>query len=309
MQLRPAGEFDRVLAALLRRRFPVPDAELLPPGAMVELAGRGKTFVVDIPGPAAEAPTVVLLHALGTTAYLSWYPSFAKLAARYRVVALDLRWHGRGIRSPRFTLADCADDVAALLDVAGVEQAILAGYSMGGAVAQLAWRRHPGRVSGLVLCSTARNFRGSASERAFFASVAAATYPLSRYALGRVERLAATLPELPSVDTADITAWGRAEFRSTSAWVVPEVLRELGRFNSAPWLGEVDVPSAVVVTARDRAIAPRRQHRLAAAIPGAAVCVAPGGHGALVLDAARWGPVFLDALQLVAGADAARPVR
>jgi hypothetical protein len=37
--------------------------------------------------------------------------------------------------------------------------------------------------------------------------------------------------------------------------------------------------------------------------------VAPGGHGALVLDAARWVPVFLDALQLVAGADAARPVR
>lgn len=296
-----------MLAALLRRRFAVPAAELVPPGKMVDLAGRGRTFVVDIAGPAPDAPTVVLLHALGTTAYLSWYPSFAPLAAHYRVLAMDLRWHGRGIRSSRFSFADCADDVAALLDAVDVPRAVVAGYSMGGVVAQLTWRRHPERVAGLVLCSTARNFRGRPSERVFFAAVASAMYPLSRHALARVERLAATLPDLPSVDAGDVSAWGRAEFRSTSAWAAPEVLRELGRFNSAPWIGAVDVPAAVVVTARDRAIPPVRQQRLAAAIPGAVVFTAPGGHGSIVLDAQRWVPIFVDAVDTVVEAAGPRP--
>jgi pimeloyl-ACP methyl ester carboxylesterase len=41
------------------------------------------------------------------------------------------------------------------------ERLTVVGYSMGGMVAQLLWRRHPERVAGLVLCATARNVRGS----------------------------------------------------------------------------------------------------------------------------------------------------
>jgi hypothetical protein len=58
----------------------------------------------------------------------------------------------------------------------------------------------------------------------------------------------------------------------------------------------VDVPTAVVVTEKDRAIPTRRQHKLAAAVPGAVTCSAPGGHASVVLDAQRWLPAFLDAL-------------
>jgi pimeloyl-ACP methyl ester carboxylesterase len=297
------------IRALLRRRVTVPTAEIVPAGEVLDLPGRGRTFVVDIPGPAPDAPTVVLLHALGTTAYLSWYPTFEQLARRYRVLTFDLRWHGRGIRSARFRFADCADDVAAVLDALDVDQAIVAGYSMGGAVAQLTWQRHPERVAGLVLCSTARNFRGKTRERFFFAMLTGAMQPLSRYALARVERLAATLPDTPSIDTDDIAAWGRAEFRSTSAWVMPEVLGELGRFNSAAWIGDVDVPTAVVITARDRAVPVRRQQRLAASIPDAAVFTAPGGHASIVLDAARWVPIFLDAVASVADRHAVAATR
>jgi len=113
--------------------------------------------------------------------------------------------------------------------------------------------------------------------------------------------LAAALPELPPVHLADGIGWGRSEFRSTSAWSMPEVLSELGRFNSAPWIGSVDVPAAVVVTARDKAIPTRRQRKLAAAIPDASVHEAPGGHASIVLDHERWTPVFLDAVATVTG--------
>ena len=288
-----------VLSAGMRRIMPLPRVDVVPEGRVLDLSGRGRTFVIDVPGPTPDAPTVVLLHALGCTAYLSWVASIGELSRKYRVITFDQRWHGRGIRSPRFRFADCADDVVCVLDELGVDRAVIAGYSMGGAIAQLTWQRHRERVAGLVLCSTARNFRGTRRERLFFPLVTAAMHPVSRYALARVERLAETLPEVPSIDAADPTAWGRVEFRSTSAWSFPEVIGELGRFNSASWIGEVDVPTAVVVTANDHTIPQRRQRRLAAAIDGAQVLTAPGGHASLFLDASRWVPVFLDAVESV----------
>ena len=281
----------------LRRAIRVPEVPSVPEGRVLDLPGRGRTFVVDVPGPEG-VPPLVLLHALGCTAYLSWYPVLGALAERYRVVTFDQRWHGRGIRSPRFRLADCADDVAAVLDALGVERCIAAGYSMGGAIAQLTWNRHAERTAGLVLCATARNFRGARRERLFFPLVSAATHPLAGYAHSRVDRFAGLLPEVPSVDCSD-PAWGRVEFRSTSAWSMPEVLAEIGRFNSAPWIDGVDVPTAVVVTSRDHTIPERRQRRLAAVIPDAEVFEVPGGHASLVLGAHRFQPALLSALDSV----------
>ncbi len=284
-----------------RRLLPQPAFDRIPEGRMLDLPGRGRTFVIDVPGPTPTAPTVVLLHALGCTAYLSWAMAIGELSRSYRVVTLDQRWHGRGIRSPRFRFSDCADDVAAVLDELGVERAVIAGYSMGGAIAQLMWRQHPERVAGLVLCSTARNYRGASRERLFFPVLTAAMHPISRHALTRVERLASSLPEVPSMEITDSAAWGKGEFRSTSAWSMPEVLGELGRFNSADWIGGVDVPTSVVVTTSDHTIPERRQRRLAACIEGATVHEAPGGHASIVLGADAWVPVFLEAVADVVG--------
>jgi pimeloyl-ACP methyl ester carboxylesterase len=287
-----------VAGAGLRRVIRVPSVASLPEGRYVELPGRGRTYVTDIPGPSPDAPVVVLLHALTTTGTLSWYAVMADLAQHYRVVTFDQRWHGRGIRSHHFRLADCADDVAAVLDALGIAKALPVGYSMGGLIAQLFWKQHPHRVSGLVLCSTTRNFRCARRERLFFPLLSAAMLPLSPYARSRVERYAATVPELPSLDCTDVS-WGKLEFRSTSAWSMPAVLAELGRFNSAPWVGEIDVPTSVVVTERDHAIPARRQLRLAEEIPGSEVFTFSSGHAALVLDADHFRPVLMDALTSV----------
>lgn len=290
----------RAARLLVRRAVKLPPVEAVPEGRMVDLAD-GRTFVVDVPGPRPDAPTIVLLHALGCTAYLTWFGVLGELSKTHRVIALDLRWHGRGIKSPRFRIADCADDVAGVLDALDVDAAVVAGYSLGGAVAQELWHRHPEQVSGLVLASTARNLRGHVGEKMFFPVMTLAMHPLSRVALRKVEGVAQALPDLPTIEVGDGVDWGRGEFRSTSAWSMPEVLGELGRFNSAPWIGDVDVPAAVVVTAKDKAIPTRRQHRLAASIPGAHEYVAPGGHASIVLDHERWLPVFLEAVADVTG--------
>ena len=289
-----------------RRVLPSPPAiDSIPEGRIVDLPGRGRTYVVDIPGPTPDAPTIVLLHALGCTAYLSWVASFGELAKRFRVITFDQRWHGRGIRSEQFRFADCADDVVHVLDACGVDRAIVAGYSMGGAVAQLTWVRHRHRVSGLVLCSTARNYRGKQTERFFFPMMTAAMNPLGRFTLDKLEVYAQRLPAMPSLDASDPHGWSISEFRSTSAWSLPHAVAELGRFNSASWICGVDVPTAVVVTEKDHAIPARRQRRLAESIPGATVYSAPGGHASIFLDAQRWLPVFLDAVDDVSARVAA----
>ena len=285
--------------AVAGRIVTLPAVEDVPEGQMVELPGRGRTFVVDVPGPTPDAPTVVLLHGLGCTAYLCWFGSIAGLTRTHRVVTFDQRWHGRGIHSDRFRFVDCADDAVAVLDALGIDDALVVGYSMGGAVAQEMWHRHPERVSGLVLASTARNFRGHAREKFFFSLMTLAMNPLSRVAQPKVERFALGLPDVSPYDARDRVGWGAREFRSTSAWSMPEVLGELGRFNSAGWIGGVDVPTAMVVTTRDKAIPARRQRALAAAIEGAEVFEAPGGHASVVMDHEGWFPVFLEAVRNV----------
>ena len=286
----------KVAGLAVRRVVKLPAVEHVPEGRTVTLPGRGQTYVVDVEGPTPDAPTIVLLHSLGCTAYLCWFATLAEQSRTHRVVTFDQRWHGRGIRSPRFRLDDCADDVAALMDELGIDKALVAGYSLGGALAQVTWHRHPERVSGLVLASTARNYRGHKREKFFFSLMTLAMHPLSRVAESRVERLAQKLSPMPSVNMDDSIRWGATEFRSTSAWSMPEVLGELGRFNSATWIRDVDVPTAVVVTAGDRVIPARRQRKLAASIEGASLFEAPGGHAAVVMDHDRWVPVFLEAV-------------
>jgi pimeloyl-ACP methyl ester carboxylesterase len=143
---------------------PMPPA--LPPGRVLNLPGRGEVFFRDSGGTPAS-PVVLLLHGWTVSADLNFFPAYACLAESYRVIAPDQRGHGRGMRSlERFRLEDCADDAAALLEQLGVSRVVVVGYSMGGPVGLLLARRHPGKVTALVLQATALEWRHTARERA-----------------------------------------------------------------------------------------------------------------------------------------------
>src|SRR6478609_7013330 len=94
----------------LSRWDPVPPAPL-PPGRTVTVPGRGEVFLRDTGG---DGPPLLLLHGWTASADLNWIRVYAPLAeAGYRVLAVDHRGHGRGIRSPApFRLSDCAADAA-----------------------------------------------------------------------------------------------------------------------------------------------------------------------------------------------------
>jgi 3-oxoadipate enol-lactonase len=225
----------------------------------------------------------VLLHGWTATAALNWAPSFEPLAAHFRVIALDHRGHGRGVRARApFRLEDCADDVAALLGELGIERCIAVGYSMGGPIAQLLWRRHPTVVDGLVLCATSATFNGSARERM-----------LSQIATGgRV--IAGAVPMRPIARTALTMCRGWQSLRGAAWWGFEELAghdwaqiieagREICRFDSRSWVVGTSVPTTVVVTNDDDVVPRRRQFALAGAIPGATMRLIAGGHTACTI--------------------------
>lgn len=273
--------------------------DTVPAGRSMELPGRGTTFVVDIAGPAG-APTLVLLHGLVASTYLNWYPSFGPLAQHFRVVAMDLRGHGRGIPlTRRFRLADCADDAVAVADQLGIDRFIPVGYSLGGPVAQLIWRRHPERVAGLVLAATTRNFMGTPQERVFFQSLVglSTAAQLTRFLPG-IGDPASPRP-LPEEGTK-MSAFALSELRRTSPRAVVQAMSAMGRFSSHEWASAIDVPTAVVVTSKDKAIGAHRQIKLANAIAGATLHPAKAGHMACVLGADQFVPALLAACRSVA---------
>jgi pimeloyl-ACP methyl ester carboxylesterase len=267
-----------------------------PPGRPVDVPGRGTTFVYEMEGP-PDAPVLFLIHGLVASTQLNWFPAFPVLADRYRVVATDLRGHGRGFSAgSRFRLADCADDMAAVADVLGIERFIPVGYSLGGPIAQLAWHRHRDRVEGLVLAATSRNFGGTLRERSWYRMVPGIV--AGARLVGHIRR-GGEPKDVELGDDAFVTRWAMEELRRVSPTVALQAMSTMGRFSSHAWIGDIDVPTAVVVTTKDRFIAPTRQIKLANAIRGATVHPVHAGHAACVLSYRRFVPALVEACDSV----------
>lgn len=274
----------------------------LPIGRRVELPGRGTTFVRRVDGPPG-APTLLLLHGWLASGGLNWFRAFDTLGRHFNVLAVDMRGHGRGIRNGRrFRLADCADDAAATLDVLGVDRVIAVGYSLGGPVAQLLWHRHRDHVDGLVLCSTAHRLMPGLREQWVFATLMATAAGTTR--LGQmatkipVKQVRNWLPVASARPPSSLRQWARAEMQRHSTRMVLEAGVAMSNFNAGRWIGKVDVPTAVVVTAKDRAITPLAQLHLALSIPDATIHRIDDGH--MVCAKREFAPPLLRACQDVA---------
>ena len=142
---------------------PLPPREMLP-ARTLNLPGRGEVFLRDSGG---DGPPAMLLHGWMASADLNWHASYMPLVeAGYRVLAIDHRGHGRGMRPlAPFRLVDCAADAAAAVELLGLAPATFVGYSMGGAIAQLVARDHRAAAGGIVLSATAQHWQDPETSR------------------------------------------------------------------------------------------------------------------------------------------------
>lgn len=269
---------------------PVPPLPL-PAGRTVHVPKRGEFFVRDTGG---SGPTVLLIHGWMFPSDLNWLQTFGPLQeAGYRVLAMDLRGHGRGLRSAqRFRLHDCADDAAGVLTELGVGPALVVGYSMGGPVTQLLARRHPEVVRGFVLCATALDWRDPKQKLAW-RTMGGLRAVLGAFPLGTWRAMIRL-----SGGERQESSWVAAELSRGSARDLAEAGRELGRFSSVEWVGELPQPAAVVLTARDRLVPPRKQQALADALHVAPIVV-QADHDACARNPRRFNAALLEALRSV----------
>ena len=287
----------------LTRRSPVglppPIPPPLPPGRTVALTGRGEAFVRELDGPADRLP-LLMLHGWTASADLNWYGAFHRFEGQRRVVAIDHRGHGRGMRSPDpFRLEDCADDAAALLDELGIEQAIAVGYSMGGPISLLLARKHTTRVAGLVLAATALRFNGTLAERLRWRGLVLLELGV-RVGLG--DRLVARFADdLARVDDAfaPYSSWLAGEFARTHPRSLRQAGVELGNFDARDWAGRLGVPAATIITESDALVPLERQRALASLLDASVVALAGVDHDLPITDLGAFADALASGVQMV----------
>ncbi|APX93160.1 alpha/beta hydrolase [Halomonas sp. 1513] len=103
---------------------------------------------------AGEGTPLVVVHGLMGSAD-NWRSHVKQWHRRRRVVAVDLRNHGRSPHAPGMRYAEMADDLLACLDGLGIDRCHLLGHSMGGKVVMTLARQAPERVASLIVADIA----------------------------------------------------------------------------------------------------------------------------------------------------------
>ncbi|HEV7317089.1 MAG TPA: 3-oxoadipate enol-lactonase [Ensifer sp.] len=113
------------------------------------------TIHYQVIGATGDRPVLVFANSLGTD-FRIWRDVVVRLAGDYAIVLYDKRGHGLSdIGTTPYSIEDHANDLAGLLDMLSVKQAIVCGLSVGGLIAQSLYQHRPDLVRALVLCDTA----------------------------------------------------------------------------------------------------------------------------------------------------------
>jgi 3-oxoadipate enol-lactonase / 4-carboxymuconolactone decarboxylase len=118
----------------------------------------GKTTLPDIVPDFSRGRKLLLLHGAGSNGH-AWHYQYEYLGNRHSPIAPDLPGHGRssGVEGLR-SIEDYAAFTLAFMNTLKLNSAVIAGHSMGGAIAMELALHHPTRVEALVLIATAAKF-------------------------------------------------------------------------------------------------------------------------------------------------------
>lgn len=235
---------------------------------------------------AGEGPPLVLI--MGTTGSMDlWGQSVSALATKHRVVTFDNRgMGGSGRGKGELSMALMAEDVAALMDALGIEQADVLGWSLGSCVAQELALAHPERIGALILFGTWDHVDGFQS--AMFTALG------SPWRTGDMDRALEAVGLAFSPEFLDSPDFGAA--LGSMAGAFPQTQDQVAvtveqweadmSHDTRGRLEDIDMPTLVIVGEQDMLTPPWQSRKVADAIPGAQfhLFTGPGSSHALNLE-------------------------
>ena len=237
-----------------------------------------------------EGPNLVLLNG-GMMTLSSWETLAASFRKSYRVLRFDFRGQLLSPGPGPASLAGHAEDVLALLDHLGWENAHFVGTSFGAEVAFELAHRQSARLLSLVAITAMDR------EDAEFRRQNDEMQGVIARILGGGERQSFWDLLLAGVYSADYLRREEDALRARGAQLdllprayfegIAEILRALEDFDLTPRLHPYEFPSLVVIAGDDRVMAPERSRALAQAIGAEVLVQATAGH-ALVAEDPQW---------------------
>lgn len=234
---------------------------------------------------------LVFVHGFTTTSEF-WREQVEPFSSNHRVIRINLPGHGV---SPRpegraYTIEAFADDVLKVYETLEIKDAVLIGLSMGGAIAQHFTLGHPQRVRALVLVDTTPHGLG---EDVNVDNV-----------LNAIEELGVVTASQNVIDrsfgsttSAELLAFAKAEVAQTPAFVARQAIASLNATDSRARLGEIHVPTLILVGNEDIITPPCESEVLVKGIPNSRLeVIADAGHFPMLEQPQAFNRVLTDFL-------------
>jgi pimeloyl-ACP methyl ester carboxylesterase len=217
---------------------------------------------------------VLLTHGYGATSRM-WEPQWQGLGERCRLIAWDLRGHGRSDAPEDASLyseAAAVGDMASILDACGVAAAVVGGLSLGGYLSLAFHLAHPGRTRALMLFDTGPGYRSEEGRRRWNAMADELARGLDARGLGALGG-GAEVRTGEHRSPRGLALAARGILAQRNARVIDS-------------LPAIEVPTLVLWGERDEAFVKPGEY-MAAKIPGATRVVLPNAGHAANLDQPR----------------------
>lgn len=229
-----------------------------------------------------EGPVLALVHGVGSRLE-SWDGVVARLGARFRTVRMDLRGHGLSAKPPGpYSLDDFVGDLAGLLDSLVVGRCHLAGFSLGGLVAQGFALAHPDRLDRLMLISTVagrtEDERRRVAERL---AVVESGQPGGHFR----NSLSRWFTDDFIAANPDLIASAEAANKANDPAAYAAAYRVLATTDLADQLGRIAVPTLVATGEHDIGSNTRMARLMHERIPGSSLHIFPGLRHSILLEA------------------------
>ncbi len=239
-------------------------------------------MVERVAQPVTEQPTLVFVHGVGTNQTI-WRSQLRHLNKRTPALALDLPAHGTNSARVRYTVAELATYLREWLGERQVQRPVLVGHSLGGLAALTVAMQRPQVLTGLIVV-------GAGARLRVMPEIFERLRGRYQHAVELIERLAFLPQTAPAIRLKATVPWSEAN---------PEVVycdfAACNEFDATRWVGNVDIPTLVVVGRHDQLAPLRLSEQLHAALPHSNLAIIEDAGHMVMLEQPRRFNAAIDA--------------